>query len=275
MNYERVVSAKSLILDVLRASRTTVWSVRKLVEFASLFDLSENSIRVTLSRLVSADLVETDVRGYYRMSVNSEAIGEWIDFWMQGEQRVKEWQGDWLVLLSKRPLKKAECQQLDIVANRFGFRMVDSYWIRANNLVMTIDVIRDLIICSSNIPELSFLQMTSAFDSSGEIDFTKLWSRNTLEKSYHHCDKLLQQSMLRFPAGDHTNTLAALKESFLLGGHAINMLVLDPLLPASMVDVSARAKLTETMLAYNEHFHETWLHFFETKTFDKIPSHNS
>ena len=275
MSYERLVTAKSLILDVLRASSSMGWPVSKLIEFAALFGVSENSIRVTLSRLVTRELIETDVRGRYRLSSSAEPMGEWIDFWMQGEARVRAWNGNWLGLLPPNSIRKREWTKLDTAAGRFGFRLVQNrYWVRPDNLAMQTDAVLDLISASSGISDITSLAICSAADRSGSIDFTGLWNRRSLETSYRKCEKLLVQSLQRFPENGSYDNLSALKESFLLGGHAINILAVDPLLPDTMVNVDLRAKLTATMLEYNEYFQSTWLDFFNTQEITKLPRNN-
>jgi len=47
-------TAKSLVLDLLSASDGAEAPVRRLVVACALFDVSENSVRVTLVRLSSA-----------------------------------------------------------------------------------------------------------------------------------------------------------------------------------------------------------------------------
>ncbi len=60
------IKAKDLLLKLLRTSPDRRLPVRILIEVGRLFGISENLIRVTLSRLRSDDLVEQDLRGHYR-----------------------------------------------------------------------------------------------------------------------------------------------------------------------------------------------------------------
>lgn len=50
----------------------------------------------------------------------------------------------------------------------------------------------------------------------------------------------------------------AAREAFVIGDAAIRTLVFDPLLPAPLVDVAARAAFTQTVLQYDRVGHAYW-----------------
>ena len=92
-------SAKSLILDLLETLRRGTMPVVALVEAGRLFGIAENSVRVALTRLLSAGSVERDRRGRYRLSAESGPIGRRATSWRDLERRLRRWNGSWVGVL--------------------------------------------------------------------------------------------------------------------------------------------------------------------------------
>ena len=112
------VTAKSLLLDVLRSTKSTAWPVKKLIEVANMFSIKESAVRVTLSRLVSRGLIETDERGSYLMTSAYDPVRNWIDDWQKGEDRLTDWSGQWLCVCPPIKIRKKDQQLLDKAAQR-------------------------------------------------------------------------------------------------------------------------------------------------------------
>jgi phenylacetic acid degradation operon negative regulatory protein len=69
-----------------------------------------------------------------------------------------------------------------------------------------------------------------------------------LERGYEDGIASLEASAARLPA---LSPDAAMAESFRVGGEAVRRIVLDPLLPAPIVDTRKRSALVETMQRYD------------------------
>jgi phenylacetic acid degradation operon negative regulatory protein len=65
---------KSVILDLLSAAPGGQVEVRGLVRAAQLFGITENNMRVALTRLRAAGMVESTSRGCYRVGPAAEAV---------------------------------------------------------------------------------------------------------------------------------------------------------------------------------------------------------
>lgn len=63
----------------------------------------------------------------------------------------------------------------------------------------------------------------------------------------------------------------ALRESILVGGEAIRILALDPLLPDSMINKSLRIELDTTTKEYNALYREPWEDFLGTGSIENLP----
>src|SRR2546427_11593325 len=79
-------TAKTVILDLLATLREGSMPVRALVAAGALFDLDENNVRVALTRLLAAGLVERDERGRYRAGERAGAVGRRIARWRRIEE---------------------------------------------------------------------------------------------------------------------------------------------------------------------------------------------
>jgi phenylacetic acid degradation operon negative regulatory protein len=82
-----------------------------------------------------------------------------------------------------------------------------------------------------------------------------LWDTAALDAEYAALRSQLQRSaaqLQRLPLPE------AARESFEVGARAIRALVLDPLLPAPLVDVEARRALAREMERYDELGHALW-----------------
>ena len=85
-----------------------------------------------------------------------------------------------------------------------------------------------------------------------------LWDAGALEIGYESTRARLEASAAGLPALARE---AAMTESFLLGGEAVRQIVLDPLLPAPIVDTSKRRALVDAMRRYDglgRRFWKSW-----------------
>jgi phenylacetic acid degradation operon negative regulatory protein len=79
-------------------------------------------------------------------------------------------------------------------------------------------------------------------------------------RGYRAARRELERSSARLPALPESE---AMVESFRLGGRVLQQLVLDPLLPAPLVDEGERRALLESMRAYDRLGREAWARFLD------------
>src|SRR5262245_65852161 len=72
--------------------------VRALVAAGDLFGISENSVRVTLARLLADRLIARDDRGAYRLGPGAEAVSRQVASWRDLGARMRPWDGGWLAV---------------------------------------------------------------------------------------------------------------------------------------------------------------------------------
>ena len=92
-------SAKSVLIDLLSSmpARHPV-AVGALVRGGAVLGVGENSLRVALARLRARGLVESDARGFYRLSSAAEPVNREVRSWRSIEQRVGAWDGSWVAV---------------------------------------------------------------------------------------------------------------------------------------------------------------------------------
>lgn len=262
------VTAKSLILDLLRTSKPSALPVCLLIDTGAIFGISENALRVNLNRLIKRDVISQDNRGYYQVSDTTSPLRLWVSSWREGELRIRPWQQQWLSLQLSGNLKVKATAQVQRAAYRFGFRQFwGDCWIRPDNLQQSsLELVRLLTQLSG---ENNFMLMrVSEFET--ELDPRALWSASTLEKNYQTQIALLNTSLASIESADLAKKF---RDSFILGGHCIHTLAIDPLLPDEMINIQLRDELTQLMKSYDRVCRPFWQQLFLQYKFKHSPAH--
>jgi len=262
------VTAKSLILDLLRTSKPSALPVRLLVDTAAIFEISENALRVNLNRLIKRDAIAQDSRGYYQVSETTTPLRNWVSGWRDGEKRIRPWNSQWLSLQLSSALKAKAGEQLQRAAYRFGFRQFwDSCWIRPDNLRVNSRELRLLI---SQLSGKDDFLLTEVAHFECQHDPAELWPITSLEQEYQAQTNRLNTSLENLETVDLATKF---RESFILGGDCIHTLAIDPLLPPEMINTDLRDNLTELMHRYDRVCRPFWQELFSHYKFSHSPAH--
>ncbi|MBT8463653.1 MAG: PaaX family transcriptional regulator [Myxococcales bacterium] len=271
MEYRRIsrnvvrmdVSAKAVVLEVLSAGESIVdgtLPVRALVQAASVFDIAENSVRVAIVRLRAEGLLESPNRGEYRLGPSAQMVNERIHGWRTVSSRLGEWDGSWAAVFTAdlsrtdRPALRRRQRALRYL----GFEQLKTgLFLRPNNLKPGIHGLR------AELRGLGLDSKASVFrmeDLNPEQDACAraLWDSPSLEQTYSRLHGDLKISMDRLeelPIND------SVREAFLLGREGIRQVVLDPLLPAPMVDTDKRSTMVHLLQSYCDKGLHLWARF--------------
>jgi phenylacetic acid degradation operon negative regulatory protein len=250
------------LLDLLRGAGRRGRSARSLITVAALFGLGENTVRVTLSRLVARGVVESPDRGRYRLTARTDSLNEFVERWRQGEARVRPWCGHWLFA---HPTDDDTGNAWALEA--LGFREVRAgLFARPDNLTITPDELRNLGRGIGLAP--ATLLVAGRVQGEPETEaWRQAWDPATLDRRYSAMIGRLSSSGARLPQLPQAE---ARLESFRLGGEAIHLLAKDPLLPDGFVDVTARAGLWRAMVAYEAIGIAAWAGAFQ-ETAESMP----
>lgn len=262
------VTAKSLILDLLRTSKPSALPVRLLINTAAIFDISENALRVNLNRLIKRDVIAQDSRGYYQVSETTSPLRNWVSSWRDGEQRVKPWESQWLSLQLSSALKPKASEQIERAAYRLGFRQFwESCWVRPDNLRVSTRDLRQLIVQLSGQNDFLLMGVTH-FEC--QDDPSQLWPIARLEQDYQRQIDVLNVSLAKLKSVDLSTKF---RDSFILGGDCIHTLAIDPLLPPEMINTELRESLTQLMHRYDRVCRPFWQQLFSDYKFSHSPAH--
>lgn len=270
---------KRLILSLLSARDNEIMSLRQCIAWGDLFSIDAAAMRVALGRMVKTKLLSSVQRGFYRIGVQGHVLSDAARSWIQAEERVAPWNGDWLLVHTahlgrrdKRALRHRErALRLD------GFQSLRAgLWCRPANYVEAPEETRARLI-RLGMDQDAYLLRTNAM-LGPDLPPTELWPVEDLEKGYANLETAMQQSMNKLPDLD---VRAAARETFLLGEFVIKQINSDPLLPDVMVDASARRRMHRQMRRYDEAGYDAWeqfqaeAHSVPSGLADKPPNKNS
>lgn len=241
----------NLVLDLLRTYGRRGTGVSNLMETAKLFQVSENAMRVTLTRLTGRGLVEKVRRGHYRLAEGSDPITDFVEEWRLGEKRRRPWQANHFLLVHC----PAETDKDAWVLNATGFRSsTPNFWMRPDNLSRRSDELRSWL-AGMGLSDSSLIAEGAELSEKDAKTFLQLYRVKHLDKQYQALIKNLEASAKRLEA---LPKAVAMKESFRLGGQALQLLAKDPYLPVELQSPSLRQALWQMMLAYDEQGRGVW-----------------
>lgn len=241
----------NLILDLLRTYGRKGTAVQVLMETAGMFQVSENVMRVTLSRLASRGLIEKVSRGHYRLAEGSDPINDFVEEWRLGERRRRPWQVNHFLI--------AHCQvstdKDEWVLTATGFRRAGiGLWMRPDNLVRRGDELRNWLI-GLGLSGESLIAEGARLGKKDSETFLQCYETSGLNKQYRELVRALKKSAARLTS---LPKAAAMKESFTLGGKALQLLAKDPYLPEEVQEPSTREELWQLMMDYDEQGRGVW-----------------
>jgi len=243
------VTPKNLLLGVMQAGKVSSVPIKTLAQVGELFGFSSNTIRVNVARLLRAGILESDERGFYHIRSHENPLSLLVDKWHLGERRRKFWKQDWLVCLlpDKRNQKGQNNSQKAL--SLLGFkRATGAMWVRPNNLHL------DRGECTKLLEQLGLMEgatlfVASDFESTLLEQWSKyLWPIDDLQRKYQELGEKLRYSKQRIKKLPIDQ---AVVETFIVGSEAVNLLVIDPLLPDEMMAAEHREVLTQEMEAYD------------------------
>ena len=240
---------KSLILDLLSTipARGAV-PVGALVRAGSIFGIGENSVRVALARLRARGLVDSDERGLYRMGAAAHAVNRQVRSWRGVEAEVCDWEGAWVAVQVGRSGPRGSARRRATALRLLGFRSLSGpLQVRPDNLVGGVAALRERLASLAGGSDLMVFGL-SELDAESDARARQLWDVRALERGYDASIATLEDSAQRLP---ELSREAAMAEAFRLGGEVVRQIVLDPLLPAPIVDPGRRRALVDAMRRYD------------------------
>ncbi|THJ33484.1 PaaX family transcriptional regulator [Lampropedia aestuarii] len=258
----RVPRTPVLILDLLMA-RDAPLSANAICRVGELMGISQATMRVGLTRLVTDGKIQRSQRGLYSLARDVRALHRTVDQWQNKHALAVAWrERDWIAVydgnLSKsdRAVRRRHALSLAL----FGIKELrPGLHVRPNNLKGGIAVqsrrLRELGMARSAI-----VFKASAFEQQDQSQAMHLWDIEQLIRTDDAFIAALEQSTAALP---HLPLGAAAKESLLLGRAVIAHLVRDPVLPIEMMPRTSRDKLLLLATQYQREARNLWSQWFE------------
>lgn len=255
---------RHLVLNLLLGTAHRRLSAREAIASCALFGIRENNVRVALARLAAAGMIEAIERGQYRLGPQAEGLAGDISTWRDVEQRVRDWDGGWIVVhvgalpRSDRSAVRARERALGLL----GLRELDAgLFVRPDNLRGGVRAVRERL-ARLGLGAEAAVFVAHDFDDERGRRAARLWDTRALDRGYRETGALLEAWLARWSAGEPSLPIeAAARESFLLGNDAIRQLVFDPLLPAPLVDVDERRAFVDAVRRFDSIGHSIWRRF--------------
>lgn len=250
---------KSVVLDLLSTLKGHSAPVRFLVAAAGVFGIDSNATRVAITRLLAAGLIERDERGAYRTGAAAAPILKRLNSWRRLETRTREWDGTWIGAAPEACCCSKDARAVALRALGFtGMReFAPGLWLRPDNLEGGLTAAREAL-RSLGLPEGVPVFTLRDFDAAGEARARALWDAEAVGRQYRSLAAELERSAAKLLQMDERRAMA---ECFLLGGEAIRLIVLDPLLPDAIVPTAERDNLVRATIAYDEIGRRCWSPF--------------
>ena len=257
-------TAKSLILDLLSSLRGQAMPVRALVAAGELFEISAESIRVTLVRLCAAGTIENNERGLYRIAAAAQPVQSHVAAWTRTEERLVPWRGGWIGVHTAGLERgdRAAVRRRERALNFLGFAALEPHlYIRPDNLRGGVDAVRSEL-HDLGLDAAGLVFAIAALDPTADARARALWDGAALCRGYRDTSTRLERSASRL---ERLPIREAMVESFILGGGAIRQLALDPLLPEPIVPAGERAALVDRMREYDRLGRSCWRSFMKSQ----------
>lgn len=254
------ITANELVLDLLAAYEVHELPVSALCKAGSLFEISEQTLRVALTRLVKQGKIMQRERAIYAWNSSGHSLFSVVTNWINKEKDMILWDGSWIGILDNDISKtdKTAYSKHHRAMELYGFKKFKhSLSVRPNNLGGGIEKIsKDLI--KLGLSPKSLIIIISKLDVQEELKLRSLWNTQYLENSYNVMLKELDQSLIHL---EQVSIAEAAKISLIQARKAINQLILDPLLPDELFDPTIRQKLLTLMTIYHNNTRKIWSKF--------------
>ncbi|GFD77644.1 hypothetical protein KUL118_05060 [Tenacibaculum sp. KUL118] len=257
---EKKPVARKLLLKLLGSRDNIQMNASAAVRVGALFGISENNIRVTLTRLHSTQLITLVERGYYQLGEVGKGFAKEIHHWRDVQHYLKSWRHDWVVAQTNTLPKsdKKQHRTNERALKLMGMKkLVNDMYIRPNNLSGGAAEVREKLI-ALGLSDKVMVFTASDFESEMQKKAMKLWAHLKLEALYRDGCIEIERSLKRIPS---LTLEEATKESYLIGDRALYHLVFDPLLPSPLVDVAMREHYRELVKQYDDTGAEIWHRF--------------
>ena len=255
------LNVRHLIVDLLIASDGVALTIRQLLLAANLFEFSDNSIRVAVTRLSSDGIIESAGRGRYQLTAQWQRWASDMRKRKQEMQPIKPWTRDYLAVFTGAlgRVDRTALKRRERALRQYGFRELEmGLFIRPDNLAETFEQSFSQLQINGLEPEAVMFRM-SHVDANTSQKITNLWHSEALNQTYASISHKIQVWLAQC---DQCDVEQAARESLLLGREAIPLLTHDPLLPPPFIDENIRDQFVRDVQQLDQVGQRLWQQFY-------------
>ena len=223
-----LLNARHLVLDLLYASKNHQITVKRMLCAGKLLGITENAIRVAITRLVQDQFIYCLTRGLYAMTYkkfnSDEGLLKNPDMYLS-----TTWDSSFILVSTSRlgRTDRSALAKREKALSYYGFQSIEpALYIRPNNLSPSIFELKRLMVAFG-------LEATAQFFKVSQVESVRkvrdLWDTEALIAGYHQASKSIEQWMAQ---AESIDLFTAAHTSFFVGKATILTLRHDPLLPA-------------------------------------------
>lgn len=254
------LSARELILALTDSSREEILLASYFIAAGQLFEMDAGAIRVALARLVKEAALQPAGRGRYQRRNRGGELHSMVRGWAEVEQGLKDWNGHWLGAgishLGRTNSTRVRARERAL--RLLGFAALNpGLWIRPANLTASVSQVHSRLAQLGLEADAILMHLSELVPAQS---LTGLWSVTELETRYQQNLELLATSESRLQT---MNDRQAARETLLIGRKVTRDILLDPLLPAQLLDTGLRRQMISAMKAYDRIGKSLWRAFYQ------------
>ncbi|HEX7035859.1 MAG TPA: type IV toxin-antitoxin system AbiEi family antitoxin domain-containing protein [Pseudomonadales bacterium] len=257
----QTLSAPELVLTLADSVPEPRLAAAQVVAAAQLLGIDAGAVRVALARLVKQGVLEQAERGVYRLGRRGSELHRRVLAWDRVEDQVRRWDGRWLAVLTAQLGRsdKAGLRARERALRLKGFAEAQpGLFVRPNNLRAALPALRDELV-GLGLDREALVVVIDQADPTRPFEPERLWDTAALERRYADDRRRLEESTARVAELD---VQSAARETLLVGRAVMHDILIDPLLPETLVDVAARRRLIAAMRAYDRLGKRCWRAFY-------------
>jgi phenylacetic acid degradation operon negative regulatory protein len=254
------LNARHLILDILYAAAHNTASIKQILCAAQLLGISDNGIRVAVTRLVSEQIIFAVSRGVYclheaKFDTTAVSLNKTSSIFIQ-----PTWQGDYVLVYTGAlgRVDRSALAKREKTLRYYGFAELEqNVFIRPNNLGHHLIELKTAMVKFG-------LESAALFFKVTELENTEqlplLWDIEQLNQAYVARSEQIKQWYSLYPS---LSLADAAKSAFDLGKSCLFQLRRDPLLPSEWIDSSARAQFEKDAIQMEQQGQQLWQQYFK------------
>lgn len=256
------IRPRRLILELLDADAAMMCNGNRLIAAGGIFGFSTNQMRVALSRLVADGLLAKPQRGRYQLTGESIAMRNEIQRWQQLEAQLRPWHKDWCALVTGNLAAESSTRfraQTRALKLRGLQRWRPGIWVRPNNLAGGLNQLCEDV-STLGLDAIAGSYLMNETNKDCERSLRILWDTKAINRNYQLRIKQTNAAIKRL---ETSKTTAVLAETLEFGGDMIRALLMDPLLPDTLLGNSYREQLIAGVKRYDTAGRTLWQQFIQ------------